>query len=96
MSLKELKNLAPWTWDPQATKHPPKRAALQDFEKVCQESKFFTRGAVRSSLSRSLGDFFGWENHRTAELPLEQRVWIYLRAKKMMVASCEYMYSTLM
>ncbi|GLC54463.1 hypothetical protein PLESTB_000866400 [Pleodorina starrii] len=33
MSLKELKSLAPWNWDPQATKHPPKKAALQDFEK---------------------------------------------------------------
>ncbi|EFJ51107.1 hypothetical protein VOLCADRAFT_116687, partial [Volvox carteri f. nagariensis] len=33
MSLKELASLAPWNWDPQAAKHPPKRAALQDFEK---------------------------------------------------------------
>ncbi|GLI58591.1 hypothetical protein VaNZ11_000319 [Volvox africanus] len=34
MSLKELASLAPWNWDPQAAKHPPKRAALQDFEKI--------------------------------------------------------------
>ncbi|GIL70851.1 hypothetical protein Vretimale_3929 [Volvox reticuliferus] len=34
MSLKELASLAPWNWDPQAAKHPPKRAALKDFEKI--------------------------------------------------------------
>jgi hypothetical protein len=33
-SLRELRNLAPWTWDVQLKKHPPKAKALQDFEEV--------------------------------------------------------------
>ncbi|GFR42955.1 hypothetical protein Agub_g3846 [Astrephomene gubernaculifera] len=41
MSLKELKSLAPWNWDAQATKHPPGKAALQDFEKL--ESVYCTK-----------------------------------------------------
>ncbi|KXZ52741.1 hypothetical protein GPECTOR_8g133 [Gonium pectorale] len=34
MSLKELKNLAPWNWDARASVHPPGKASLQDFEKI--------------------------------------------------------------
>ena len=36
--LKELKNLAPWQWDPRVTKHPPGAAALRDFQKVGRRS----------------------------------------------------------
>lgn len=48
MSLKELKNLAPWQWDSQTSKHPIGPGSLRDFEQVLSCGAWPHRAMVRS------------------------------------------------